>query len=268
MSRFPRPWILVLAMLAVAILTVPAEAQRESDRGRGGMMRGGFRRGGTIIMTVVASKSVKQRLDITSAQEAELEKIAEKQRADSEKRREEMRERFATMSDEERRAAFRKMWEEEGDTWREEAEKRSQDLKKQVVAVLSDEQNKKLRQIHAQILVQTRGPAALVMKPVVDYVGVEPKQIEDLQPILDESRDQMMKKIYREGGRGGSEEEREARRAKIREIRRKTTAKAREILTADQQAKVTELIQAERIELDRPQRRGSRDGFGGRGGVQ
>lgn len=274
MSRFPRPFVPALVGLAVAILCVPAMAQPGGgggqrgggQGGRGGFMMGmgGMGRfgGGGDVMGVVTSKSVRQLLGITEDQAAKLGKIAEERRAASEKRREGMRERFSgfrEMNDEDRRALMEKLG--------KEAAERAAALDKQVAGVLTEEQTKKLAKIRVQLALQRRGQesSAFSQTVVIKYLGLSDEQVKKIQAVRNESREKMMELFQGGGGRGGSEEERAARREKFQALAKETLGKIREILTAEQRAKVKELISAERIELDMRRPGGFRRG-GGEGG--
>ncbi len=269
MYRFPRSFVVVLSLLAVAILSLPAAAQPPGGgRGQGGRGQGG--RGGPGGMTgtraggvlaVLGSKTVRDLVEITEEQAAKIKEIGEAERAGSEERRQGMRERmsgFREMSEEDRRAAFEKMG--------KEAAERAAALDKKMAGVLSEEQNAKLAKIRAQIALQRRGQesSAFGQSAVIAYIGLSDEQVKKIEAIRTESREKMMA-MFREGGRGGSEEERAARMKKFQAMQKETLGEIREILTDEQRAKVKELITAERIELDM-RRPGGGQGRGPGGG--
>ncbi|MCP5117008.1 MAG: hypothetical protein GY953_39800 [bacterium] len=99
---------------------------------------------------------------------------------------------------------------------------------------------------------------------MIAYIGLSDEQVKKIEAIRTESREKMMA-MFREGGRGGSEEERAARMKKFQAMQKETLGEIREILTDEQRAKVKELITAERIELDM-RRPGGGQGRGPGGG--
>lgn len=252
MFRFPRPVVPTLAILASvilclpailclsAILCLPAVAQQQPGEGKGpSKSTAGRVDRGVNVLTVVTSKSVQKILKIRDEQNARFQEIAEE-------RQEAMRKMFLEFaklkdkSQEERKA--------EMDKWMKEAPAAGEELRKQVAGVLSEEQNRKLGKIFAQILLQTQGPSALVQKQVAEVVGLSQEQRRTIQAIVDDSR-QEMKKLFGKAGEG-LEESRAELRKKIGELRQKTTEKTREVLSEEQRANVKELIEAARIELD------------------
>lgn len=137
---------------------------------------------------------------------------------------------------------FREMTDEQRQKWMEERRARNTEDDKKIAGILSPEQLARLKQIRIQAL----GAGALMDESVAKELSVTDDQIAKLQSAM---RD------IRQGG-GGS--------GNPGEMRAKMTAKAMEILDADQKAKL-EALKGPAFDVSKLQMRGP--GGGGRPGA-
>lgn len=222
-------------------------------RGPGGP--GGFMGGGGLV-GLMRNPQVQEELKLSDGQKEDLRELGEKLR-------EEMRDAFPDreslqdLSEDERRARFQEAMEKV----RKEAEKRAPEVEKKIAEILEPSQFKRLKQVD----LQRRGIDALVDPAIIKALEIsddQQKQIKDAIAKRDEKRQELgeeMRGIFQGGFRDMSEEEREKAREKMQQIgekRRAIDAEAQKsamgALTADQKAKLPELM-GEPFEFRRPE---------------
>ncbi len=136
---------------------------------------------------------------------------------------------------------FRDMTDEQRQTWMEERRARNAEDDKKIAGLVSPEQLARLKQIRVQAL----GAGALMDESIAKELSITDDQVSKLQSAM---RD------MRQGGGGGNPGE----------MRAKMTAKAMEILSADQKAKL-EALKGPAFDVSKLQMRGP--GGGGRPGA-
>jgi Spy/CpxP family protein refolding chaperone len=252
MSRVSRLYVVGLTVLALAVAATAHAQFRGGPGGPGGMMG---RAGGMLML--LASEQVQKELKVTDDQKAKLKELADKQR-------EEMRKQFGSMGDmqnlsrEERQARFEKM--------QKEAEPRIAEALNKVGEILQPEQLKRLKQIQ----LQTEGSAALRRKEVAEALGLsadQQKKLEDLNAEASKKREALFQEMRPAEGQRPDREKMQAAFEKGRKLREESDKEAMAVLTADQKAKLREMM-GEPFELDRSQMFQCRGNRGGRGGQQ
>jgi Spy/CpxP family protein refolding chaperone len=221
------------------MLATTAMAQGQEGQGRRGGGRGGA--GGFMMSTgfLVGVEQVQKELKVTDEQKEKLTALREE--GGGQRRGQgggggeggNRRGRGEAPS-EEQMAEFRK---------------RSEEQNKKVEAILTADQNKRLK----EIVLQTRGAGALRDEQVAKSLGLTEDQVAALKTIGEES-DKRMGEIRQSGG-----DDREARQKKMEELRADTEAESLAVLSDEQKTKFTEMKGA-KFELDR------RAMFGGGGG--
>jgi len=137
----------------------------------------------------------------------------------------------------------REMTEEQRQKWMEERRARNAEDDKKIAGLLSPEQLARLKQIRVQAL----GAGALMDETLAKELSITDDQVTKLQSAMREMR---------QGGGGGG--------GNPGEMRAKMTAKAMEILNADQKAKL-EVLKGPAFDISKLQMRGP--GGGGRPGA-
>lgn len=289
MKRFPRLYVVAWAALAVAVACMTANAQPQRGKQRPGGPGGGpgmrrpggpgfggpgmMGRGGLVGLLMI--EEVRKEIGLTSDQEAKLREYGEK-------RREEMRKRFAGMQDlsrEERQKRFEQMREQ----FAKEAEKAAKEAQKFVQGILKPDQFKRLMQIELQQQARRQGPEVLLRPDIVQALGLTDDQKSSLEKIVGKLREQReamgaeTRKLF-EGMRDMSREERGKAMEKARERMTASREKGQQaqaeaqkaamaVLTSEQKGKLKQVMgEAFKMPEFRGFRRGGPGGEGGRGG--
>jgi hypothetical protein len=239
MSRFFKT--AVPAILVCLIAGNVAHAQGRG--GRGG--RGGFGFGGQMpAIMLVQNAQVQKELKTTDEQNGKIKEIADASRP----------------AEGAARPNFQEMTDEQRTAFREEMRKRGEENNKKVVAVLTADQNARLKQIQLQL----QGIRALSEnEEVIKELSISDEQKAAVKTIVEESGKKMQE--LRAGlGRGASEEDQKKVREQSASIRTETETEGLAQLTADQKAKF-DTMKGEKFEMDMSALFGGR-GRGGRGG--
>lgn len=290
MTRSPRVNVLGLAalLLAVAAMTVYAQPPQRGQRGqRGGRRPAMMRMGGGPgmmggLLGLLRNRQVQEEVGVSEEEQEKLREVGEKmmeklrplfpQREGGEDMTPEQRrarmEEFRNMSDEERekRRAER---EEAMEKVRKEVEKMTPEVEKQIADILGRPKFKRLKQIQFQL----QDIDALVTADIVQALGISEDQQKQIKAVIEErnkKREELREQgraLFQGGFRERSEEEREKIGQQMQDLREKgeqlqqdARKKAMAVLTADQKAKLPDLM-GEPFELERPQ-------FGPGGGRQ
>lgn len=225
--------------MAVCLLSSNLALAQGRGGGRGGFGRGGFRMGPTALLGV---EQVQKELKLTDEQKDKLKPILESARPN-----------FGggggqNLSDEERRARF------------EEFRKKQEEAGKQAVALLTDDQKARYKQV--EIWSNGTLPTLTQDEEVAKEIGVTDEQKSAFKTISEESG----KKTGEIFGkmRDASQDERAKLREEMTQIQKDSEAEALAVLTPDQASKL-EKLKGPKFELDRSQMFG-RGGRGRRGG--
>jgi Spy/CpxP family protein refolding chaperone len=210
---------IALPLLAVSMLAGNVAFAQGQGRGRGGP--GGMMRMFTTVPALVAREEVQKELKVTEEQAAKLKTIGV-----------EMRPaggggggggNFQNLSDEERQKFFADM------------QKRTEEATVKVAAVLTPEQNTRLKQIRLWAL----GSSALTDDDTAKDLKLTDDQKEALKMINEESGKKSME--IGAGFRGADEEQRNKLMAQMAEIRKETEAECMAVLTDEQKAQFTKM---------------------------
>lgn len=225
-----------LSLIVVLAASAVSEAQdRQRRGGRGGFFGGRF--GGDNVSSLAGREEVQEELKLSDEQKTKIREVLETARSD-------------------RRAAaegfnFREASEEERAAMREKMEQASKKADEQVLAILKEDQQKRVK----EIALQQQGIDALRDPEVIKALGIDEEQKAILTGIL-EKRDEKAQALFASAREGGQEGFREAFQ-KRRELTEEAEKDAMAVLKDDQKAKFTEM-KGKPLEL----RRG---GFGERG---
>lgn len=263
-SRFV--WCSFATVLVALCVSSVADAQppgggRGQRGGRGGF--GGAPRPVSISMAqLLRSEDVQEELEISEAQgetiRAALESFREEQ-GDAFGGGE--RPDFRSMSEEERREFFDKMQKQ-----REELNKKTDQV---VVALLEDDQVKRLNQIGLQVRLQMNMMGTVRSDEMKKELGLTDEQLvklEETEKSLQEAQQKLREEMFANfrRGEGGERPDFTAIREKFEAARKDGEAKILAVLNDEQKKKLNEL-KGEPMELD--MRSFQRGGFsGGRGG--
>ena len=251
---------LVLATLAIALISASAVAQEDRGRrrpgGMGGMMgRGGGGGGAGFLLMLLQNEKVQKEIKLIDVQIEEIKALVEDRRA-------EMRKRFAELENmdegerrEKRRQIFRQM--------QEGAAEQEKKLTKQIEEILVEEgQMKRLN----QIAVQLQGSRALNNPKVLEALGITEGQKEQLAKIREEIGQKMRKQMQEAEGKS-QEERREMMRTFGAQMGKEVQEKVMGVLTDEQKNKFKEL-KGKEFKLDPAELRGGGRGGQGRQGRQ
>jgi Spy/CpxP family protein refolding chaperone len=220
-------WMAAVTLVAVAVLSQTAVAQREEGRrGREGGGRFGGPPTGAALLTL---KEVQAELKLTDEQKEKVEKINEQMRQD-------MRDAFG------------------GGGGREKMQEIVKSTTQKVDEVLDDGQRKRL----TGIMIQVNGASAVADPNVAKELNITDDQKSKLEKIRDEAREGM-RELF------SPDLSREEREKKMTEYRDDINKKVLAVLSSDQQAQL-ESMKGEKVEVDLSQlRRGGPGGPGGGG---
>lgn len=254
--------ICVLCGLLVVLAGGLAEAQ-PPGRGPGGgpgmmgpgMMGQGMMGRGMDAARLLMIEQVQKEINLTGEQKDKLEALREEMREQFRggEDRGRMREEMQNLSEEERRERMQKMMQE----FREQAEKRAKETMTKLAEVLTPEQMLRIKQIQ----MQQEGVMVLRRPEVIEELGLDDSQKEQLEKIAEEVGTQMRERMESFRGRGGDREEGDRDREGMRErmqqmreemekVRKDVEQKAMGVLTADQKKKLGEMM-GKPFELDR-----------------
>lgn len=246
MSTAPRR--VVLAVAIVALLSTALCAQQQGQRGRfqgGRGFGGGFNPvPGMDKIGLLTNEAVQKELELADDQKADLRKIGEDARTQSQNL-------FSGFNFRE----FQNLSEEERAKRREESNKKREALGKELVqkieAVLLPHQMERLNEISIQV----RGTRALRDDDVAQALGLKPDQKEKLEAIPQE--------VFARNREGGQDGNRERFAEAGKEIEEKSLA----VLTAEQKEKF-EKMKGKPFDVEAAglRRGGFGFGFGGQGG--
>lgn len=286
MTRFVRPFVLTLGALAVAAACLPAQAAGQPGGGRGagpGRFFGGPGGPGGLNMLMLATDpAVQKKLGIEDKKGA-VDELATRAREARGQRGGGMG-NFRDMTEEERAKAFEKMRAD-----REKAQKETEDnLKK----LLGEAKFNELVEVRAGLMLTQQGPAAVIDPGIAAILKLTDEQKKQIQEVVDKLNEQRRELFggMRGGRRGGAAGGPNAGgpnvssrvifvaapaggadrpdftqiREKMAELQKTANAAIAKILTADQKAKVKELMAAvEGVEIQRRGFGGMRGGPGG-----
>jgi len=252
MTRFPRLFLFALAVLAMGLACLPADAAQPGGppgggffAGRGGM--GGF--GGGLNLGMVASNAqAQEKLALT---DAEKEAVAAAVKA-SRGPRGGMPEGFRDMSEEEQGKVMKEM--------AAARQKAQEALAKALKEALGPEKFAKLGLLAAGVALQL-GPGALANAEVAEAVGVSKKSQTKVAELVEASFKDMR------GLFAGMRDDPEGTRGKITEARTALNKQISAVLTAEEKEKVKAVVDAAAdIKIESGRRGGG--GRGARGGGQ
>ena len=263
-----------VASVAVLLMAALAQAQppgqgRGRGQGFGGFGRGGF---GMGYMQLAGNEAVQTELKATDAQKTSIEELEEKQSEERRAAREQGQgggrfnfQEFQNLSEEERNARM--------EQFRKDAAEREKKSREALAAILDDAQMKRLR----EIWVQTLGLGALSNDEIVAELKITDLQKEEIADTQQEAQRDFGEQMQGLFQRDQSDEEREAARAKMNELRKQMEEKVLANLNDDQKKQLESMKGAK---FDLPQgafgfgggrfgqggRRPGGDGAGGEGG--
>lgn len=209
-------WVLALAAVSIASLTVATAAAQRPDRGPGGGFgrRGGFGFGGGGASSLMLAGS--------EAVQAEL-KVTEEQKTALDETRREMFQGFRRGGDGERPS-------------REDFQARMAEQEKKVNSILNEEQQKRLTEIRYQVM---GIPGILRDEGASKELNVTAEQRQTVDGLMDEQREAMQE--LREAVEVGAVA-REAMGEEMEKLRKEMEEKSTAVLTEEQQAKVKEMM--------------------------
>jgi Spy/CpxP family protein refolding chaperone len=246
--RTASKWVLVSAVA----LCVAGMASAQGGAGRGGRGgagqpgggRGGMMGGGASLVMLLSNEGVQKEIKLSDEQKTKVKEFSDAQQA-------KMREAFSGgQADPEKMAELRKAATEAGDKF--------------VKDTLNADQQKRVKQIQYQAMLQMMGPAALAADDTAKALSLTDDQKSKIKTLADEMRKD---RTELQGDlRGGGDAATEARK-KMATITKEYTAKATDVLTPDQRKQWKEMT-GEPFELQMQQGgRGGRGGAGGAGGA-
>jgi len=236
-------WVLVAAVALCVAGWASAQnpgGGRGGQRGqRGGGFGGGMMGGGAMLLSV---EGVQKELKLSDEQKTKVKEFVDAQR-------EKMREAFTGgQPDQEKIAEFRKSATEASEKF--------------VKDTLNADQQKRYKQVQYQAQLAMQGPGALVGDDVSKALKLTDDQKEKIKALGDElrkDRQELMGDL-----RGGGDAATEARK-KMQTITKEYTAKATDVLTADQRKEWKDMT-GEPVDPSIFQMQGGRGGRGGAGG--
>jgi DNA anti-recombination protein RmuC len=228
--------MLRISLPALAICLLASNAAFAQGRGRGGF-GGGFGMGGPGML--LGNPQVQKELKMTDDQTAKIGEI--------------QREMFAGFGQGGQGGNNQNLSDEERQKRREEFQKRNEENNKKLTAVLSADQNARLKQIQLWV----GGVAGLVYNAdAAKELKITDDQKEALKTITDESAKKTGELF--QGLRGASQDEQAQAREKMTAMRKETETECTAVLTDEQKAQFAKM-RGEKFELDMSQ------AFGGRG---
>ena len=233
-----------LAFLAVCLLvgSLALAQGQEGRRGRGGF-GGGFGQMGTAQL--LGNEQVQKELQLTDDQTAKIKEITAALRP----------QRGAGGG-----ANFREMTDEQRQAFRAEIRKKSEEAGQKATALLTADQNTRLKQIELWV----QGAGGLTENAdVAKQLGLTDDQKGALKTILEESRKKSQE--LRAGMRNADQDERTRIQGQLAELRTNTDTECLAVLTDDQKSQFAKL-KGPKFELDRSALGGGRGGRGRRGG--
>ncbi len=214
-----------LYVAALALVLIPGSlAMAQPGRGRGG--------GGGGQLDLLRNSQIREELEIVDDQIEQIEELVKKSQNV-------FREVFREVG-----ADFRNMTDEQRTELREKMQEKTEEIQKELGGVLLPHQVKRLQQIQLRSRMQFGTAQAFERGPLREELGLTDDQIEKLREASEEITKETNEKI-----------------AKIREDARKEILES--ALTAEQMAKLEDLL-GEPFEIRRTFQRGG--GQGGRGG--
>lgn len=228
----------IKSLLSVGLLSLAATFMLATDvMAQGGRGRGGFGGRGDMfgVASLLQSDEVQKDIELVDSQKEELAAMRDELRDEIRGRMGEMFRGMRDLSEEERQEKWGEI--------REEMAVIRADVESRLQGVLQPEQFNRLKQIELQQQVRRRGSSALANDKVAEQLGLTAEQQEALRKKAAEVQAELQEKIA----------------ALQKEAREKVLT----VLTADQRAKLDEMMGTQ-IELKQPRRGGL--GGGGRGG--
>lgn len=222
MTRFPRPFVLILGFLTVLSICLAAEAagQPGGMRGAGGrgMFGGGFggMMGGRTLLMLASNEQVQEKLGLKGQAEA-IRKLIEEGRG---RRGRGGFPDFRNMTQEERDAAFKKMREErekarkereamtqeQRDAARKEAiaarEKAQKEQDAKLKSLVGEAKYNQLVEMRAGMVLRQRGPTAVLDPGIAALLKLTDKQKEAIQKVIEKLNADRMKLFEGLRGRG------------------------------------------------------------------
>jgi len=219
MTRFPRPFVLILGFLTVLSICLAAEAAgqagaRRAAGGRGGMFGGMMPGGGLTLLAVASDEQVQDKLGLKGQAEA-IRKLAEEGRG---------RRGFPdyrNMTQEQREAAFKKMredfekarkereamTEEQREAARKEAraarEKAQKEQDAKLKGLVGEAKYNQLDEIRAGLGLRQTGPTAVLDPRIAALLKLTDKQKEAIQKVVEKLNADRMKLFEGLRGRRG-----------------------------------------------------------------
>lgn len=251
--RFYAGLCAVSAGLVILLATSAVQAQgqdgRREFRGPGGF---GFQGqpGGMDAMRLLGIEQVQKEIKLNEDQKGKIEALIEQLREEGRQHMQGMgnlREEMQKLSDEERRKKFEELMRQ---GMEEQADRAKKNMEK-LAEILDAEQLKRVKQIQLQL----QGVAVLLRPEVLDHIGLDDAQKQQLKEIAENTRSRFMELMPR-GERDRSENREAMREAmqnmreKFEEIRGKVEKESMAVLTAEQKQKLAEMM-GEPFELDR-----------------
>ena len=247
---------------------VMAQETRDGGRQGGGRGFGGFGGGGMMRgpqidrATLLRADKVRQELKIEEAQAATIDAALMAYREEREASPRPDRDAFEKMTEEERTAYFEKSRKE-----REELSKKTDEI---LAALLEEPQTKRLDEIAIQVRMSFSASATLKADDIKKKLSITDEQVAKLDE-AEKTAGADMQKMFEEmraagggGAPGGGGPGGEAMRAKMDEMRKKSTESALAVLSPEQKTTLDGLKGAA-FELDMRALMGGR-GFGGQAG--
>jgi len=244
--------VVAVTFVVMAVASSSAWAQ---PGGRGGFRGGPGGFGGTPnLMDLVNIEAVQKEIEVLDEQLAAVKKAGEELRAAREAQRGQGQQRdFRNMSEQEREKLFAEM--------RERREKETATANAKLAEILLPHQLKRLKEISLQL----RGTAALADPKVAAELKITDEQKKKLEEVATANMESF-RTLFQGGNRNQSDQDREAMRAKVQEMRKQGEAKALAVLTAGQKTQF-EKMKGEAFQM--PEGAfgfGGRQGRGGQGG--
>jgi hypothetical protein len=265
-QRFRRIALLCLLTVftAASVQAQEGGGRRGGDRPFGGGFGGGMMRGMQVDRAMLLrSDRIRQELKIEEAQAVTIDAALDAYREERNSTPRPDREAFEKMTEEERSAAFTKMMKD-----REELSKKTDEI---LVALLDEGQTKRLDEISLQARLTMSAIATLKADDIKQKLSITPEQVTKLDAAEAEMQATMQKAMEEAraagGGGGGGRNfgNFEEMRARMEEMRKKSTDAALAVLTDEQKASLDSLKGAA-YEIDMRSLMGGRGGPPGGGG--
>lgn len=207
--------------VAVATLALIAGSYAQGGggaRGQGRAFGGGMMgAGGQSLSQLLSRSDVQADLQVTAEQKKKIDEANQKAREEMQGRMEEMRGGGG-----------------DPQAMREAMEKFRKDQDTKVLAVLTSEQQKRLKEISIQL----RGNRALLDAEVQKELGLSPEQKQKIKRLQDQQAEQMQNMMEEMRGGGG---DREGMREKMQQMQTKMVEDLGKILTPEQAEKLKQM---------------------------